>query len=371
MTQAKAYAALAVDPAPARPAPARLAVRYFSKGTAADPGSRYRIHQYVPGLRRQGVDVEVRPLFGDGYLDVAADPSWWRRSLRRAGTAAVAYSRRAADLLAAGPADLVVVERQLFPYLPAFVEAPLFRGRAPVALEFDDAIHLTAGHRRKLERLVARARLVLVGNAELAAFAEPLAREVAVVPTVVDLDRYAVRPDPIQRDRFVVGWIGLPYNLPSLARLAGPLARLAREVPLEVRVISSARPRLPGVAVRLVPWDEATEGAALADLDVGVMPLPDDPWSRGKCGLKLLQYMAAGVAPVASPVGVNREIVADGVNGRLASTENEWLSALVDLARSPVERARLGRAARWTVEARYSLATWLPRLAALYREAAR
>lgn len=347
-----------------------LRVRYYSKGTADDPASRYRIHQYLPGLRALGVEVEVSYLFDDGYTAIAGDRRAWRRAAGRLGAAAVAYSRRAVALVVDGKHDLVVVGGQLFPYLPAFTELPLFRGRTPVVLEFDDAIYLTPFHGRKLARLVEATRLVLAGNAELASFAGARGAEVAVVPTVIDVDRYRPRADHRDRGRFVVGWIGLPYNFPSLARLAGPLARLAREVPLELRVISSAAPELPGVPLRFVPWDEATEVVALADLDAGVMPLPDDPWSRGKCGLKLLQYMAAGVPAVASPVGVNREIVEDGRNGRLASGDDEWFEALRDLAHSPSLRGRLGAAGRRTVEVRYSLATWVPRVAALYRAAA-
>lgn len=347
-----------------------LQVHYYSKGTAADPGSRYRIHQYVPGLRAEGVEVAVSPLFGDGYVEIAADRRPWRRAVRRLRAAAVGYGRRAADVTARGACDLVVVERQLFPYLPAWLERPVFGGRTPVALEFDDPIYLTPFHGAKLARLAAAARIVIVGNAELARFVASRAREVAIVPTVVDVERYRPRGDYRDGDRLVVGWVGLPWNLPALERLARPLARLAREVPLELRIISTAAPRIPGVAIRLVPWSAADEPAMLAGLDVGVMPLPDDAWSRGKCGLKLLQYMAAGVPAVASPVGVNREIIADGDNGRLAASDDEWFGALRDLARSPSLRARLGASGRRSVEERYSLAGWVPRVAAIYRAAA-
>ncbi len=348
-------------------------VRYFSKGTAADPGSRYRIHQYLPRLSALGVDVDVSPLFSDDYVAMADDRRPWRRAARRTLAAATGYARRAAAVRGAARFDLVVVERQLFPYLPASAELPLFRARTPVALEFDDAIYLTPGHGAKLARLVRMARRVVVGSAELARYARQAgasAGAVAVVPTVVDCARYPVRGPGPRRGRLVLGWVGLPYNLPSLERLTGDLARLAREVPLELRVISSRAPEMPGVPVRLVPWSAATEAAEIADLDVGLMPLPDDPWHRGKCGLKLLQYMAAGVAAVASPVGVNAEIVEDGVNGRLAADEAAWYGALRDLARDDAGRARLGAAGRRTVEARYSLDVWAPRLAALYREAA-
>jgi glycosyltransferase involved in cell wall biosynthesis len=357
---------------PASPAatPAALRVRYFAKGTAADPGSRYRVHQFVPRLRPLGVEVEVAPLFGDRYVHLAADPRPLRRAARRAAAAAVGCGRRLLQLARAGDVDLAVVERQLFPYLPYWAEAPLLPRRAPLALEFDDAIHLTPLHAAKVPRLLSACRLAIVGNPELARYAERHAPRVALVPTVVDLDRYRPRADHRDRGRFVVGWIGLPYNFRTLKLAAPALARLAREVPLELRVISSAAPALPGIDVRVVPWGPEGEAAALADLDVGIMPLPDDAWHRGKCGLKLLQYMAAGVPAVASPVGVNREIVADGENGLLAAGDEEWHRALRALARSAPLRARLGAAGRRTVEARYALALWAPRVAALYREAA-
>ncbi|HEY8368800.1 MAG TPA: glycosyltransferase family 4 protein [Thermodesulfobacteriota bacterium] len=348
-----------------------LRVRYYTKGTAADPGSRYRAYQYAPRLAAHGVTLDLKPLFGDGYVDLAAERRRVLRALRLAGAAAVGYARRLADLAGDPRADLVVIERQLFPYWPAACELACLRGEVPVVLEFDDAIYLTPGHRGKLARLLAAVRLAIVGNASLADFAGRFAREVAIVPTVVDVERYRPRLRHEDGERFVVGWIGLPYNFPALERLAAPLARLAREVPLELHVVSRGAPRLPGVPVREVPWSEATEADLLARLDVGVMPLPDDEWSRGKCGLKLLQYMAAGIPAVASPVGVNREIVADGENGRLASTEGDWYEALRDLARSPALRARLGAAGRRTVEQRYSLEVWAPRVAALYRSAAR
>jgi glycosyltransferase involved in cell wall biosynthesis len=157
-----------------------------------------------------------------------------------------------------------------------------------------------------------------------------------------------------------IAWIGLPYNLAYLDALAAPLASLAAAGHrCELRVISSALPRdlspFAGVDVLLRPWSEAGEVDELLACDVGIMPLPDSPWAEGKCGLKLLQCMAAGLAVVASPVGVNPDIVQDGVNGLLASTPDEWKTALERLAGDPALRRSLGKAGQQTVAKHYSL----------------
>jgi len=153
-----------------------------------------------------------------------------------------------------------------------------------------------------------------------------------------------------------VAWVGLRYNFPFLEPLAGPLARLPGGA--ELRVISSGLPQGPafqGLNLVARPWSELSEADEIGACDVGIMPLPDSPWAEGKCALKLLQYMAAGVPVVASPVGVNADIVSHGENGLLASSPAEWAAALADLAADPALRARLGDAGRATVEAGFSL----------------
>jgi glycosyltransferase involved in cell wall biosynthesis len=263
----------------------------------------------------------------------------------------------------------------MFPYLPWTFERLLWPRRTPLLLEFDDAIWLTFAHRAKLQAACARADMVLVGNDELAAFARGSARRVTVVPTTIDMARYPAAPPPPADGRPLrLGWIGLRYNLEYLALLAPALRRLAAAgVPVELRVISSGPPEGPewhGVPVVHRPWSEAGEVAEIQACDVGLMPLPDDAWARGKCGLKLLQFMAAGRPVVASPVGVNARIVQDGENGLLAADEARWESALLLLAGDPGLRRRLGAAGRDTVEREYSLSGWATRLAETYRQAA-
>jgi hypothetical protein len=326
------------------------------------PSTRYRIEQYRPVLAGRGIEVATRPLFGDSWFGILE----WRlaplRGLAKAGYSLVRLVARAGQALAArhGDADLVLIEQQLFPYLPWTLERLLWPAGKRVVVEFDDAIYLTFAHERKLARLCARADLVITGNEMLAEFARRHAREVAVIPTTVDPARYD-RPPREPDGTLRVGWIGLRYNLHCLRALAGPLARLgAQGVACELRVISSSPPphgpEWAGVRVVHRPWSEATEADEIAACDVGVMPLPDEPWSRGKCGLKLLQFMAAGRPVVASPVGVNRALVRPGRTGLLADDDAGWELALRRLHEDRALARRLGAAGRQLVEAEYSLA---------------
>jgi glycosyltransferase involved in cell wall biosynthesis len=164
----------------------------------------------------------------------------------------------------------------------------------------------------------------------------------------------------------VVGWIGSPATTPHLASVAPAIAAL-RDLPgLSVETVGAAPFGIEGVCVTNRPWSEDAETADIARFDVGIMPLPDDPWSRGKCGYKLIQYMATGLPVVASPVGANRRIVEDGVSGFLASDLGAWSSSLRTLHADPALRARFGAAGRARAVAQYSRAAIAPRLLALF-----
>jgi glycosyltransferase involved in cell wall biosynthesis len=347
----------------------------LTRTSSIGPSTRYRIEQFRPALAAQGIELVTLPLFGRTWFAILERGPLLRALLKAPYSLARLIVRIVqARSAARGDADVVLIEQQLFPYLPAALEELLWPARKPTLLEFDDALWLTPGHAAKLERLCARASLVIAGNEFLAAFARPHARRVAVIPTVVDTARYASAaqqrrpPDGTLR----IGWIGLRYNLPYLAPLAAPLRGLgARGLACELRVISSG---LPGPAeawegVRLVhrPWSEATEVDEIAACDVGVMPLPDTPWAAGKCGLKLLQFMAAGRPVVASPVGVNPQIVQHEHSGLLAADEAGWSQAFERLHRDAAFAARLGAAGRAVVEQRYSLTRGAALVAETYR----
>jgi glycosyltransferase involved in cell wall biosynthesis len=194
-----------------------------------------------------------------------------------------------------------------------------------------------------------------------------------VVPTVVDTARFL--PTPVEKptrrthgdDTITLVWIGLACNLKYLNVLAPALRRLQARYRVKLRVVCSEPPMLPGLNIEFRSWEWEREVEDLQDATIGVMPLEDTEWARGKCGLKLLQYLAVGLPAVASPVGVNSEILVNGENGFLASTEHEWYERLDSLCRDPQLRTRMGQAGRRTVETRYSLAVWGPRLVDVYR----
>ncbi|TWB82994.1 glycosyltransferase involved in cell wall biosynthesis [Nitrospirillum amazonense] len=339
--------------------------------------SRLRFFDPLPHLVAAGLDVSTAPFFDDDYLRrlYAGQPAkGWPLAGR--------YRRRIAALRAAGRTDLLWIEKEALPWLPAGAERLLFGGR-PYVLDFDDAWHLRyAGHRLapvrgllgdKLERLVAGAALTVVANEALAAWAEGAgARRLLRLPTPVDLARYQAAPAPERTAAgFRVGWIGTPSSARYLAALAEPLAALAASGPLTLVTVASRPIARPGVPEEFIPWSETGEAEALAGIDVGIMPLPHTPFAQGKSGFKLLQYMAAGKAVVASPVGENRRIVADGVTGLWADSPEGWVQALEALRTDLDLRNRLAAAGRDLVAREYDLAVLGPRLAAALAQVAR
>lgn len=350
-----------------------MTVAYFSKSSIIGPSSRCRIFQFLPHLQAEGIDCTVDPLFGNTYFTILEVRRPALRTLLKVPYVLARFLKRLWTLLTLGGRDLVVIEGPLFPYLPPVAERLLCRSRYRVVVEMDDAIYLTRGHEKNLPALLSMATGTIVGNERLAAYATQFASRVSVVPTVVDTNRFA--PD---RSRFdgradhpfdpiTIVWMGLAYNLSYLDQLAPVLRTLQSRFRVRLRVICSRPPQMSGVDVEFRPWDLRREVSDLQDATIGVMPLEDTEWARGKCGLKLLQCLAVGLPTVASPVGVNRDIITHGENGFLASTEQEWYDSLERLCRQPDVRMKLGRAGRRTVEERYSLAVWGPRLAGLYR----
>ncbi len=254
-------------------------------------------------------------------------------------------------------AAVVVLQKKA----PSFADGLAWRASSvPIVFDYDDAIafrqqprggsYHSPTRKRRFDRACRLADAFVCGNEYLAGLCRRHGKPVLVAPSPVPLDVPRVVPgrfgEPVR-----IGWLGSPGNLETLAMLASPLRELARRRRIVLVVISEASFELEGVPTEHVPWKLALQERALANLDVGVMPIGDSPWSRGKCAYKLLQYMAAELPVVASPVGMNSDVVRDGQNGLLAATPDEWGSAVERLLADPDLAGKLGRAGRETVEA--------------------
>ena len=348
-----------------------LCTRHGALGSS----SRLRLMAYRPWLEQIGFRVTISPLFVDADL---------RRLYRggrrgRAQDVLRAYGRRLYVALGIRSYQLLWIEKELFPFLPAGMDGLLRRIGVPYALDYDDAtFHRYDQHAsplvrwllgRRLIPLLQGARLVTVGNDYLAEYARAAgALDVREVPTVVDTRHYAVSRESADGE-VRIGWIGSPSTAQYLDMVREPLRRLAQQRPLRFIVIGAREIPAMGVPLELHDWSADTEAALLATVHMGIMPLRDGPWERGKCGYKLIQYMACGKPVIASPVGANIGLVTPAV-GLLAADEEQWLTALRTLAADARLRQRLGHAGRALVERHYALPAWGPRVAAWLRAAA-
>jgi glycosyltransferase involved in cell wall biosynthesis len=336
--------------------------------------TRQRFLQYFPALRAAGIEVEHHALLGDDYVASLSSGDLYPRA-----KVATAYAERIGQLLAAREASLYWVYVELLPYLPAAVERLAAAGKR-IVYDFDDAFfHMydQSGSRfvRRLlsgkhAALLRHAAACACGNAYLLDFAIRHCRKSIILPTVVDTTLY--RPRPSGSGQLTVGWIGSPSTWPSVWALLPLLKELVRSYGIRVRVIGAGKEREPlrFEGLEFIEWSEATEIDDVQRMDIGIMPLADQPFERGKSGYKLIQYMACGLPVVASPVGVNREIVCDGENGFLATGVDDWRAALERLLCDANLRRRMGECGRTRAVKQYSLAVHAPRLVELIRAAA-
>lgn len=354
----------------------RVKVIMLTRYDRAGASSRLRLIQYGDALRTQGLEHSFAPFFDKTYLErlYSAQSTF--------GPTFGAYTRRVYQLRNNDEHDVVWLEKEALPWLPWHLERGLLPKGIPLVVDYDDAVfHRYDMHRYsavrwllggKLDRLMSSANLITAGNRYLADRAKAAgARRIEIVPTVVDLNAYTRRPEPLLTRPPSIGWIGTPstwteYMVPMMPILT----QMAASYWTRISAVGAGRAAAAHPLLDNLPWTEESEVARIQEMDIGIMPLTDTPWARGKCGYKLIQYMACGLPVIASPVGVNSEIVEHGVNGFLASTRAEWTEALRTLLSDPALRARMGNEGRRKVERDYSLQVWGPRVAQQLRDVA-
>jgi glycosyltransferase involved in cell wall biosynthesis len=328
------------------------------------PSQRFRFEQYFDVLREQGLEFEVRPFLDEEAMRVLYRPG---NFLLKVWKVKLGFLKRIADLFTLGRFDLVFIHREAAPIGPPVIEwliAKVFKKK--VIFDFDDAIWIPNTSTsnpfisffkryKNAENTCAWAWKVSCGNAYLRDHAAKFNPAAFINPTTIDAIGHHNRIKTFGNEKVLIGWTGTHSTVRYLDRVVPILKALEQEFDFEFLVIADERPDFELSCMRFVPWNKATEIEDLLKMDVGIMPLENDQWAKGKCGFKALQYMALGIPAIVSPVGVNTEIVSHGINGWVCDSDDEWMETLRAILSEPSRLPSLSDAARSTVVSRYSV----------------
>jgi glycosyltransferase involved in cell wall biosynthesis len=341
------------------------------------PSQRFRFEQYFSFLKENGFDYDFSYLISEKFDRVFYQPGNFHS---KAWIFLASAWKRWVDVIRSKQYDIVFVQREAFMSGTAFFEKQ-FSKNAKLVFDFDDAIwHLDiSGANKKFgwlknpgktARIISMSDAVISGNQYLAKYAKQYNKNVIIIPTTIDTNEYIRVGVARQDETVVIGWSGslttikhFEYAIPFLKQLKDKYGNR-----IVIKVIGDPSYRNSELEIKGLAWSRETELMELSSFDIGIMPLPDDEWANGKCGLKALQYMALEIPTVVSPVGMNTEIITDGVNGFLASTGNNWVEKISGLIENPALRAAIGRQARKTVIEKYSVNSQKEKYLACMRE---
>jgi glycosyltransferase involved in cell wall biosynthesis len=328
------------------------------------PSQRYRFEQYVGFLEQHGFQCQL------SYLISEKDDTifYAKGNLpKKLWILIKAILHRIKDTFRYKYYDIVFVQREAIMIGSSFFEKRIKRSRAKYIFDFDDSIWLmdTSDGNKKYEwlknpektvRNIRYADMVFAGNTYLANYARSCNNHIKIIPTTIDTNFH--KPLPKKNDTLIIGWIGSHTTIKHFEYALEFLSIIQKKYPeVEIRVVGDAAYINERLNIQGIAWSSATEIELINSFSIGIMPLPDDEWAKGKCGLKGLSYMACEVPTIMSPVGVNTEIIKHGQNGFLASTTDEWITFLSQLIESTTLRESIGRAGRKTVMEKYSVAS--------------
>jgi glycosyltransferase involved in cell wall biosynthesis len=289
------------------------------------------------------------------------------------------YIKRILKLIQKKDYDLIWLQQEAFPWIPSWFERILTKSSTPIVVDYDDAffhrydfnnsglIRLLLG--KKIDSVMNYANVVVAGNNYLAERAvNSGCKDVRILPTVINLNDYPVIKQS-EKKSFTIGWIGSPLTAKYLEMIKEPLKVISLEKNVKIVFVGSGQFSLNDINIERINWKENSEAEEIQKFDIGIMPLIDSPWERGKCGFKLIQYMASLKPVIASPVGVNKDIVQDNVNGFLANNSEDWIGYFKVLKNDFVLRKKMGSAGRKIVEEKYSLQVTAPELFNIFQDA--
>jgi len=335
------------------------------------PSQRYRFEQFHDALAASGYDYDYSYLISE-----EDDKALYSKGnlTKKAQMLARSFKLRQEDVKRADRYDIIFVQREAFMTGTTLFERKFARCKAKLVYYFDDSIWLSnvsdanrslnfLKDPRKTARIIQVSDHVIAGNAYLADYALKFNPKVSVIPTCIDTKRYQPKVHCETQGKVTIGWTGSITTIQHFKRAEQVLLRIKEKYGPKVSFLVIGDPSFEheGLAIKGQAWNAETETEDLLLMDIGIMPLPDDEWSKGKCGFKGLQYMGSGIPTIMSPVGVNTEIVQDGVNGLLAFGEDEWFDKLCSLIEDASLRETLGAAGRRTVEEKYSVEVNAPK----------
>lgn len=330
------------------------------------PGQRFRFEQYLPFLEQNGYQItfsnfinehDDRIFYGKGNV-----LGKFRIVIKNAYI-------RIKNVWEANQYDIIFIYRESFVLGTTIFEKLFARSKAKLVFDFDDSIWLldvSTGNKafsflknpEKTKQIIQYCNMVFAGNAYLANYAKTYCSNVKIVPTTIDTN-YHIPKSKIAKDKICIGWTGTDTTIKHFEFLLPVLEKIYKQFPsVYFKLISDREVHYPSINLSSIKWSKEDEIEQLEEFDIGIMPLPDDKWSNGKCGFKGLQYMSLEIATIMSPVGVNRDIIMDGINGFLANTETEWIEKLSLLITDAELRIKLGKQARQTIIEKYSVEAW-------------
>lgn len=329
------------------------------------PNQRFRFEQYMTFLQENGFECVLSPLIATPE----EDKTFYKQGnyIKKILLGLRLALRRLTDVLRANEYDVIVIAREAFITGSTFFERALSKRKGKVIFDFDDSIWLNviSNNNRlfaslkdgsKTARIIKISDKVFAGNEFLANYAKKFNNNVVIIPTTIDTDVYQPAYDR-DKKKLTIGWSGSTSTIEHF-QFAIPALRILKEKykdSITIKVIGDSSFVDPSLNINGIPWRSETELDDLREIDIGIMPLPDNEWTWGKCGLKGLQYMALEIPTVMSPVGVNLDIIQQGVNGYLANSTDEWVEKISDLIEHPDLRVQMGKEGRKTVVKKYSV----------------